>query len=106
MALHHCYVIFYYVSYCNYNSKLSKNELFLQDSTPILNITLFCGDFFKFRLHINKAILSCFLEELTVTLYMLCGANTLGIIIKSRTYGHNFAVPMKKTSQSSYVIAA
>ena len=36
---------------------------------------------------------------------MLCGANTLGIIIKARIDGHNFAVPMKKTSQSTDVIA-
>ena len=89
----------------NYNSRLSKNELFLQYGTPILDITLFCGDFFQFRSHINKAILPCFLEKLTVTLNMLCGANTLVIIIKARIHVHNLAMPIEKASQSTDVIA-
>ena len=80
--------------------------LCVQYGVPILDITPFCGDFFQFRLHINKAILPCFLEELTVTLNMLCGANALGIVIKARIHVHYFAMPMKKTSQSTDVIAA
>ena len=85
---------------------MSKNELFLQDSVPILNITLFYGDFLQFRTQINKFILPCFLEELTITLNMLCGTNPLVIIIKTRIHVHNLAMPMNKASQSTNVIAA
>ena len=36
---------------------------------------------------------------------MLCGANTLGIVIKARIDRHNLAMPMEKGSQSTNVIA-